>query len=282
MKRTCFIFLVILGGITNLISCRNDFQLQDYDTQSKESIAESYIMNLLYGDAICAGRCLGEEKYPAFFDEIEILDDDNQTISFSDFSEEEKEMFYEVWKEHETLLLLEKFEEDEDLAYFTYINNIAFDRALNRSSRNANTQCINIDSFVNNLCKEIEHIKRDFDKNEARLSSSTEKGTTSTSAGTSGTSSSSSSSNSSGSSSSSSSGSSGKKGKEIKRNNIVPSSVEKYKENYRRGNILICKDSSSSSSGSSFFGHAAIMSESKWNSIWDGNGLAPTSIGSWG
>lgn len=56
--------------------------------------------------------------------------------------------------------------------------------------------------------------------------------------------------------------------KDIENDKINTSSVQKLKSVYKKGRVLVSKDSSSSSSG---FGHASIMNYDKWNPAWDNN-----------
>lgn len=56
--------------------------------------------------------------------------------------------------------------------------------------------------------------------------------------------------------------------KDIERDKINTSSVQKLKSVYKKGRVLVSKDSSTSSSG---FGHASIMNYDKWNPAWENN-----------
>lgn len=54
--------------------------------------------------------------------------------------------------------------------------------------------------------------------------------------------------------------------KDIEKDKINTSSVQKLKSVYKKGRVLVSKDSSTSSSG---FGHASIMNHDKWRKEWD-------------
>lgn len=56
--------------------------------------------------------------------------------------------------------------------------------------------------------------------------------------------------------------------KDIEKDKINTSSVQKLKSAYKKGRVLVSKDSSTSSSG---FGHASIMNYDKWNPAWENN-----------
>lgn len=64
---------------------------------------------------------------------------------------------------------------------------------------------------------------------------------------------------------------------EITSDCLVSSSVENFKNNYQKGNFLVCKDSSSSSS-SSYIGHASMMYYETFQDEWKTNGLANATI----
>lgn len=64
---------------------------------------------------------------------------------------------------------------------------------------------------------------------------------------------------------------------EITSDCLVSSSVENFKNNYQKGNFLVCKDSSSNSS-SSYIGHASMMYYETFQDEWKTNGLANATI----
>ena len=69
-------------------------------------------------------------------------------------------------------------------------------------------------------------------------------------------------------------------GKQITKDCLVPSSVEKFRSNYKKGRVLVCTDTSSSS-GSSFVGHSSLMARQDWNSAWDLDGMAMVAVTSY-
>lgn len=69
-----------------------------------------------------------------------------------------------------------------------------------------------------------------------------------------------------------------KKG-EITSGCLKSSSVETFKKYYQKGNFLVCKDTSSSSSSSgSYTGHASLMNGSSWQTSWEKDGLLKATI----
>lgn len=65
--------------------------------------------------------------------------------------------------------------------------------------------------------------------------------------------------------------------KEITKDCLVKNSVDILKANYKKGYILICTDTTSSSA-SSFIGHSSIMAFDTWQSVWEEDGLARMTI----
>lgn len=68
--------------------------------------------------------------------------------------------------------------------------------------------------------------------------------------------------------------------KEITKDCLVKNSVDILKANYKKGYILICTDTTSSSA-SSFIGHSSMLAFDSWQSVWEEDGLARMTITSY-
>ncbi len=206
------------------------------ESKSNEQIAKEYIEKSIKIDAICNSREVCSSEYPSFIYDVCIVDEDDNQLSFSDFSEEEKKAFYESWVKSEENELLKKLEENSDLAEMLAFENMAFEITEENVSRAILSKP---DVFFKRYQNNLQALLK---KNAARSSKSGDK--------------------------------------TITNDCNVASSVKKMHENYKKGRILVCSDTSSSS-GSSFIGHASMMHSSRWDDSWNTNALGKATVTSY-
>lgn len=225
------------------IGCRNNISINSYEQSEPETVAEAYISKIISVDSMFS-RSVKTDLYPDFLYEMEIEDEEGNKIEFSEFSEEEKNIFFEDWKKDYTEELTKKFVEDTDLAEMVEIENQAFKETVESISGNRAIKSQNLEDFFNIYEKKLSKIANKVEKNR-----------------------------------SSSSSSSSNSSNEITSDCLVKSSVERFKANYEKGNFLVCKDSSSSSgSSSSYIGHSSMMYKDKWEVDWNTDGLGKATI----
>lgn len=236
MKKIIFsvVFLCVFIG------CRNNISINNYEQSEPETVAEAYISKIISVDSMFS-RSVKTDLYPDFLYEMEIEDEEGNKIEFSEFSEAEKNIFFEDWKKDYTEELTKKFVEDTDLAEMVEIENQAFKETVESISGNRAIKSQNLEDFFSIYEKKLSKIANKVEKNRS--------------------------------SSSSNSNSSN----EITSDCLVKSSVERFKANYEKGNFLVCKDSSSGSS-SSYIGHSSMMNSDKWGEKWDTDGLGMATI----
>lgn len=79
------------------IGCRNNISINNYEQSEPETVAEAYISKIISVDSMFS-RSVKPDLYPDFLYEMEIEDEEGNKIEFSEFSEAEKNIFFEDWK----------------------------------------------------------------------------------------------------------------------------------------------------------------------------------------
>lgn len=172
---------------------------------------------------------------------MKIKDKSGNEIAVSELSDEEKIVFYKVWKEKNIEEMSQKFSTDEDLMLAVNIENEAFDKTY-KSSRSVLGD-FSFDLFARKYEKELNLLmKKNF------ISRSVD--------------------------------SSEDEPNEITSGCLVLNSVNILEEKWQIGRILVCTDTSSSSA-SSFVGHCSMMCYSAWDDAWKDDGLQRIAVTSY-
>ena len=201
------ILLLGLAGCSNLADVTKSIETAEPEFKTNIQIATEYIENKIKIDSMCNSRSAKSNDYPSFMSNNDIVDKEGNRILFDDFTEEEKQVFYSVWKEALLNSIVEKLDADDGLVEMMVFENEVFRMTeKNRSLLNTSPEM-----FLKNYQK---NLKKLLKKNNAETTSR------------------------------SSSASSGKK---ISNNCNVTSSYNKFKSNYKKGRLLICSDNTSSS-----------------------------------
>ena len=248
------------------VGCSNSHEqaLEEIDSESlsNRQIATQYVDNMLKMNDICSSRSATDSDYPLFLYGTDIVDKNGNKIFFEDFSEEEKQVFYEVWKEKYIENLEDKMGAIDSLAGRLVMENKAFIMTEKGAARSVIS---NPEKFLEKYLKNLEKLGKTASARNAgkgenqnvitegcnnhvsieKMKSVYKKGrvlvcTDYNSSG---------SSSGSGSSSNSSGSSSG-------------------------------SGSSSNSSGGNF-GHASIMSENEWNPFWEDDARSKATVTSY-
>lgn len=224
-----------------LSGCNNIINKGSLDSTSEispESLAGEYVDILRKQSNIANSRAVSSAEYPDILYDLEIEDDDGNPILFADMSDSEKQMFYEFWKSEYISELSEKLAQDEGFMEMLIIENKAFNEALRSSTQRS--------AFVNDFDRFAETYTKTLQKyaNSAPLFRS---------------------------------GSSNSKTVNIDDSKLIEESLKVYKENYRKGRILV-DSSSSRSSGSFYLGHASMMCKDKFEDEWKTSNASRTTI----
>ncbi len=230
--------VVLATSLMMLMGCKNaldiDASNQGTEKPSNASIAAKYIENSEKIDRMCYARNL-DAAYPEILYSLYIVDENDNELSFSSFTDEEKEAFYSFWKETEVNNLVEKLDENSSLAEMLLVENKAFEMTEENASRSLME---NPEAFFERYQKNLQKVLP-TDTFRAANGNMT-----------------------------------------ITKDCYVTSSVNKMHANYKKGRLLVCTDSSSSS-GSSFVGHASIMHNKKWEDSWNTNALGRATVTSY-
>lgn len=234
----------------------------DMDMERRpEDVARNYVQSILMKDNMVHSRnLLSEEEYPEVLTSLSMTDENGNKISFLDLDDEKKKEFFEFWKEDYTNEISKKLNENENFLKMLAIENEAFYETVNDVGRNMEVKSLSnfFNKYENNLQQIIKRVEREDIKSRSGGASSSGSSNGASSSGSSNGSSAGSSSGSSNGSSSGSSASSGGVLINVSKCNLVDSSVEIFKKNYKKGRILI--NTCNSSSGSSgYIGHASLM-----------------------
>lgn len=157
MKKVCFT-LVLLTSL--LVGCNQQLKIDDYmsevDENSKKSVAEQYVSNLLVQEKLLTSNSrsvLTTEL--ALFEEIEIEDKNGNKISYSDLNEEDKVLVVNDWYEETVGQLQEKIDKDSSIEEMLIIENKAFSLTMEDTSRSILPCTVEnfISLYSNNLSK---------------------------------------------------------------------------------------------------------------------------------
>ncbi len=259
MKRTnaLIVGLVCAGGF--FLSCSQPLLEETesvvHDTTPK-GVATEYVKNMNMWANLSYGRsALDDAPCMDFLEDCDMQDEDGNSIKFSELDADVQKSIFEQYQNQEIEHATEVLEKDEELLEIIKIDNEALSsmrELANRSSAVNNSGGLFLSLYIK---------KRTSLLKQAEVAWNLEK------------------------SSSSERSSSSSKGDlvELHSNDLNPASVQKFKAAYKKGRVLICRDSSSvtSSGWGLYIGHAAMMSEDSWNPKWEEDGLSKTTISAW-
>ena len=235
------ILLLGLAGCSNLADVTKSIETAEPEFKTNIQIATEYIENKIKIDSMCNSRSAKSNDYPSFMSNNDIVDKEGNKILFDDFTEEEKQVFYSVWKEALLNSIVEKLDSDDGLVEMLSLENEVFNMTENnRSLLNTSPEM-----FLKNYQK---NLKKLLKKNNAETTSRAS--------------------------------TSSFQGSEITANCNVTSSVSTCKKWYKKGRLFIATDTTSSV-GSAYIGHISIANELWWDDNWDYDGLAKATITSY-
>jgi len=240
MKKTKVKCVFIVMAVFMALSCKNNVNvLQNQKNESSLSTSEAYLTKLIALDSMCSEMVVDDEEYPSILRCFELEDDEGNTFKFADLTDEEKKEFYEGWKEAYVKQLEEKYSKDPDLEKIVNLENQVFFETLNSNKGNRAAIKHSVEDFYKiyekNLTKRIHQEEKISNRSLKPFTAEEKELYTITS------------------------------------DCLVKESVEKFKASYKKGNFLVCKDSSSAVS-SSYLGHASLMHADSWNKKWESDG----------
>lgn len=243
MKKTIYSMSCVLFSAF-LLSCTPDMEIKQTNDTSKKTtsdIATDYVKNLYIRNNVATGRSIYSEEYPSFLYEEDIEDTNGNKILFSEMTDEEKKVFFEIWEKTYISELAEKFKETPELAEMVAIENNALDLVVQELNRSCENGIIDPNDLGRKYIKILKKQTEKMNKQKARSSSSG--------------------------------------GDSVTADCLVESSVNKLKANYKKGRVLVSTGTGSSgSSGFAYLGHASMMYFDEWGEDWNKNGLANAMI----
>lgn len=224
MKKT----IILVFGILMLISCQNQVILENQNNDAESLATQYFNMQLGWENLSCKRSVYSTEQYPEFLNKVEMHDENGNKVVFSELTEEQKKIFFDTWKQYNIEHMTKVIEENENVKKIVEIENEIFYDIANQHGRNIESEK-DVNKFYEKYQKAREKYYKDMISTEFKNQRS----------------------------SSSSSDS----------QNVIPddkvlssASCDIFRNNYGKGRVLICSDSSSESgSSSAFLGHAALM-----------------------
>lgn len=238
MKKLLFCFTSLLFlGCKNVFISNDIEEVKDLEKKSIEQITEESIETMLAMDALFSARSVTEIDDYPAIMNEIVIEDENGNT-----------IYFENLSNNEKVVIYDEWKRN---LYDNILKKLSEDDGL-AEMYNIENEAINetLNSLEGERCikkSDIEKFNYFYEKNLQKILKSSKARS-----------------------------SSSKKG-EITNDCLVNSSVQKVKSNYQKGNFLVCKDSSSSNSGS-YIGHASLMKEDNWNSAWENDGLGEMTI----
>lgn len=242
MKKFYRVFIGLACLLFIFSNCEHKGHSLIVDDESYEQIASSYISNMLKVTELLAPT--PTRSLEKIYPEfLEIEYEIEEGGNFNALSNDEKELFFKRWQDDYEQQLLEKFSENDELVKMIKLENDVLKLTLYDASRSITS--ITEEDFLKLAYKNFEYLT----KSTARAASppATENSHY-----------------------------------RIRKDCLVQESVTIFKENYKKGRIIVSGGPGSSSllEGSSF-GHSSMMAFDTWSDGWDNNGLARTTITSY-
>ena len=224
MKKT----IILVFGILMLISCQNQVILENQNNDAESLATQYFNMQLGWENLSCKRSVYSTEQYPEFLNKVEMHDENGNKVVFSELTEEQKKIFFDTWKQYNIEHMTKVIEENENVKKIVEIENEIFYDIANQHGRNIESEK-DVNKFYEKYQKAREKYYKDMISTEFKNQRS------SSSSGT--------------------------------IQNVIPddivlssASCDIFRNNYGKGRVLICSDSSSDSgSSSAFLGHAALM-----------------------
>ncbi len=246
MRKVSIFFMLVLFGFT---SCSNQIQLSER-TEEKDNMqysikqnAEKYISNMFIWDNINMGRSItSKQKWPNFLDKLSIKDINGVSISFNDLSDEEKEIFAKRWYESEVEILSKAMEKSEEIYQYVETENEIIEQSIGSISRSAD-YIKQSDEFMKSYLRLSKKQYKKTRKTEQQRSISGDSSV-------------------------------------LTVGDLNFASADYLGRVYKQGYVFI--SDMSVSSGSFFGGHAALMSQAKWDDNWKRSPNERISISAWG
>ncbi len=246
MKKT----IILVFGILMLISCQNQVILENQNNDAESLATQYFNMQLGWENLSCKRSVYSTEQYPEFLNKVEMHDENGNKVVFSELTEEQKKIFFDTWKQYNIEHMTKVIEENENVKKIVEIENEIFYDIANQHGRNIESEK-DVNKFYEKYQKAREKYYKDMISTESKNQRS--------------------------------SSSSGTIQNVIPENSsLVSTSYAILKNNYKKGRVLICSDSSSNSgSSSAFLGHAAILHEEKLNINTSTGSSAKYSVSAW-
>lgn len=224
MKKT----IILVFGILMLISCQNQVILENQNNDAESLATQYFNMQLGWENLSCKRSVYSTEQYPEFLNKVEMHDENGNKVVFSELTEEQKKIFFDTWKQYNIEHMTKIIEENENVKKIVEIENEIFYDIANQHGRN-----IESEKDVNKFYEKYQKVREKYYKD--MISTEFKNQRSSSSSGT--------------------------------IQNVIPddivlssASCDIFRNNYGKGRVLICSDSSSDSgSSSAFLGHAALM-----------------------
>lgn len=224
MKKT----IILVFGILMLISCQNQVILENQNNDAESLATQYFNMQLGWENLSCKRSVYSTEQYPEFLNKVEMHDENGNKVVFSELTEEQKKIFFDTWKQYNIEHMTKVIEENENVKKIVEIENEIFYDIASQHGRNIESEK-DVNKFYEKYQKAREKYYKDMISTEFKNQRS------SSSSGT--------------------------------IQNVIPddkvlssASCDIFRNNYGKGRVLICSDSSSESgSSSAFLGHAALM-----------------------
>lgn len=220
-----------IGLTILLVGCKANLQFSDYKKTEKTAsdLALNYFENLNKKSNIANERAISQECYPDEIYDIVLYDENGNRIYFEDLPEDKKSEFYLQWKKEGIKELEEKILSNESFKDMIEIENEAFNQTSSMVERSAYN--FSSQEFYECYSKNLEKILKQnttFSRGSSSSSSSTD----------------------------------------VTSGNLVESSLEVFKRNYKQGRILI-NTCSQSETGFGYIGHASMMIDTEYNKEWN-------------
>ncbi|MBO5608555.1 MAG: hypothetical protein J5930_11815 [Treponema sp.] len=218
---------------------------------SPSGVASQYVKNLSVWANLSNGRsATNDTAYMDFLDNYEIRDEEGNLIVFSELDEETKIKLFEDYQNNEIAYATGVLENDEELLKIIQADNLAMEEMLKEVSRSAyvnNNGSVFLSRYIKRRKDHLQKLAKEWDSQNRSAATVT-------------------------------SGSI-----EITSGDLVESSVDAFKASYKKGRVLVSRDSSSAASSGVglYFGHASMMHKDSWDETWEANGLCKTTISAW-
>lgn len=217
-------------------------------------VATEYIRNMNVWANLSNGRSATDNTMCMdFLNDYDMQDEDGNAIDFASLDYDAKKRIFEEYQKQEIDYATEVLENDEELLEIIKLDNEAMGQMIQEAGRSVlvdNSPVLFLSRYMEKRRQLLEKAAAEEETLVSRSSSSSSSSETTV---------------------------------ELHADDLNPDSVRKFKEAYKKGRVLLCRDCSSvtSSGWGLYVGHAAMMSEDSWNPKWEEDGLSRTTISAW-